>query len=550
MPLTYIDIEKQKTWRIGVFFFILLIMYFLATTALIQGIFLLFPFYFMKTGSIFLFVNPVYLLGVFGFSLIIAAIHFWFSAADAVQTVMNNLEAIPPDPEDGIHRRLKNIVNEIHVVTGYKKRIQCMVIPTLSMNAIAVADLKGNAAIAITEGLLSRLTRSQTEAVVAHEAYHILSGDCMETTVATSLFGMYAAMLDKLQDLGEEDKRGLHPAFLFFWILVKFSQILSMFISREREYRADAASVRMTRNPLAMAEALHLIGRNWRGAGLIGSGLEMLCIINPQKNELDESESFWSNLMSTHPPIKKRIEILLNMVHVSMADMDRRLNSESKTPVSSTGMYKQYYAVDQKNQWQGPYTAEELINLPWILPMTWIKSDKEIGVERASENPLFGLMFKNQINKSKQEISVFRCPLCRQPLIEIPYERTKVYQCMFCKGTLVEDTRIPRIIARKEKECTERIKLLARAIIADNQKKFTIKKLKGKDAFERALTLCPKCKNPMLRAFYSLAYLIEIDRCKICNITWFDADELEMLQCVIENKMTAQFDFLKEDVLI
>jgi Zn-finger nucleic acid-binding protein len=47
----------------------------------------------------------------------------------------------------------------------------------------------------------------------------------------------------------------------------------------------------------------------------------------------------------------------------------------------------------------------------------------------------------------------------------------------------------------------------------------------------------------MLRTFYSLAYLIEIDRCNVCNITWFDADELEMLQCVIENKMTAQIDF-------
>lgn len=545
MPLTYIDIEKQKTWRIGVFFLVLLFMYFLATTALVQGILLfIFPFQFIKTGSILLFDNPLYLLVIFGFSLIIAAMHFWFSASDAVQAVMKNLGAIPPDPEDGIHKRLKNIVDEIHVVTGNKSRIQCMVIPTLSMNAIAVADLKGNAAIAITEGLLSRLTRSQTEAVLAHEAYHILSGDCMETTVATSLFGMYAAMLDKLQDFGEEDQRGLHPAFFLFWILVKFSQVLSMFISREREYRADAASIRMTRNPLAMAEALHLIARNWRGSGLIGNGLEMLCIINPQENELDESEGFWANLMSTHPPINKRIDILLKMVRVSMAELGRKLSPVPQIVTPSSGTPEPfYYALDQKRQWQGPYTSGELFALPWLLPMTWIKSEDGKGVERASENPLFSVLFKNRLSKADQEISPFQCPLCKQSLLEIPYERTKVYQCTFCRGTLIEDTRIPRIIARREKECTERIKLLAKAVTADNQKKLTIKKLKGKDVLARPLTLCPKCKNPMLRTFYSLAYLIEIDRCNVCNITWFDADELEMLQCVIENKMTAQIDF-------
>ena len=46
----------------------------------------------------------------------------------------------------------------------------------------------------------------------------------------------------------------------------------------------------------------------------------------------------------------------------------------------------------------------------------------------------------------------------------------------------------------------------------------------------------------MMRRFYSLAYLIEIDRCTYCGLTWFDKDELEMLQCVIENKMTTRME--------
>ncbi len=44
----------------------------------------------------------------------------------------------------------------------------------------------------------------------------------------------------------------------------------------------------------------------------------------------------------------------------------------------------------------------------------------------------------------------------------------------------------------------------------------------------------------MLRCFYSSAHLIEIDRCLLCGYTWFDQDELEMLQCLIQNRIVPE----------
>jgi Zn-finger nucleic acid-binding protein len=41
----------------------------------------------------------------------------------------------------------------------------------------------------------------------------------------------------------------------------------------------------------------------------------------------------------------------------------------------------------------------------------------------------------------------------------------------------------------------------------------------------------------MYRGFYSLGHLIEVDRCGFCGITWFDQEELAMLQCLIENRI-------------
>ena len=539
MPLTFIEIEKQKTWRIGVFYFILVGLYFFTMFAFVQGFLFIFPYNYLKTGSFFIWHYPGALVTVTAIAVVLAGVHFWFSASGASDTVMTSLGAANPDPEDGVHRQLRNVVDEIHVVTGRTKKIDCMVIPSLSLNAIAVEDLNGHAVIGITEGLLSRLTRPQLEAVLAHEAYHILSNDCIQATVATSLFGMYAAMLEKIQDFGDEERgRGLHPVFFLFWTLTKLGQMLNLFISREREYRADAASVRMTRDPVAMAEALYFLSRNWRSTGLVGSGLEMLCIANPEESEQEEDEGFWQNLMSTHPPIMKRIDILLSMAHADISILNKDAAAATGT-IKAGNQDDRYYLMDPHSRWQGPYSPGELASLSWLSPVTWTRTSHGRTVRRASEDSLIHDLLAERVNKLDGKSSSLACPLCRQPLARITYEKTHIDQCRFCGGSLIENDKIPRIVARREEVCTERVKSLARAVLTDNQRKISLRKIKGGPHDASHPVYCPKCGHPMFRTFYSLAYLIEIDRCGICGLTWFDQDELEMLQCVIENKIAA-----------
>lgn len=540
MPITFIDIEKRKSWRIAIFFFILLCLYYLVAIAFVQGLFFVFPLFYIKSSSIFIWNEPHILIIIFVSCVFLTIIHFYFSGYNAVKSVMKNIGAISPDKNDGIHRRFINVLDEIKVVSGTTKDIQPMVIPSLSLNAMAVSDLKGESAIAITEGLLSRVSREQLEAILAHESYHILSGDCLEATIATSLFGLYAAMLDKLQSFGEDEKMegSLHPAFLPFFILFKLSQLLSFFISREREYRADAAAVKMTRNPVALAEALYLISNNWKGSGVIGSGLEMLCVINPKESSIDESEGFWANLLSTHPPIKKRINILLNMAHLSLVELEKRILEKQNKDSQDKSEEIKYYALDTSNKWEGPFNVSELMDIPWLSPKTWIKKTASNTIERASEDDSLRFLFNERLKTiNPQSITDISCPLCKQPLLKIPYERTYIYKCHYCKGCLVENDKISRIVARREERFDERLEALARAVQADNQRKMILRKTKGIIAEIPRVIKCPKCNNPMMRRFYSLVYLVEIDSCGLCNITWFDSDELEILQCIVENKI-------------
>jgi heat shock protein HtpX len=524
MPLTFIDIERQKNWRISLFFFVLLLVY-LVVLAVFGAVFLGIPTRAASRFWVFIGVT----------ALLAAAIHFWFAAYDTVNIVLRSLDARPPDPDDELHRMFSNIIQEVHVVTGSKRTIQCAVIPSLSLNALAAEDLKGNALIAITEGLLSRLTRPQIEAVVCHEAHHILSGDCLETTVAASLFGTLSSAVEKFRY--SSDSRGtMVLAYILAGALLQLGYLLNMFISREREYRADAAAVRMNRNPLALAEALHRLSRSWRGSGFIGSGFEMLCIVNPQATALDEAEGFWADLLSTHPPLRKRMNILLGMARVSIDELDRK---EAQRNPGEQVEGQKYFVMSPKQDWQGPFTLQELAALPWLSPLSWIVPGGDRNPDRAWKDPIVNTIFLQRLNGTDPAPNGFTCPACNQPLVTATYEGTRIYPCSFCAGTLVETDKIPRIIARtgRDRPCTERINALARAVLKENQSRMIYQKISDNSAGTLHHLPCPKCRNPMSRGFYSQAHLIEVDRCSYCGLTWFDKDELKMLQCMIENRL-------------
>lgn len=527
MPLTFIDIERRKSWRIALFFLVLMALY-LVLTVVIAAAF--HPFPLLRTGARFwIFAGAA--------ALLVAGFHFWSSARGAVSRVVKSLDAQPPDPQDRIHKMLLNIADEIHVVTGNRRKMRCLVIPSLSLNALAAADLAGDAVIGVTEGLLSRLTRPQLEAVVAHEAHHILSGDCLETTIAAGIFGAYSAALENISR-ATRGRSFVVPAVLLAWVLLKLSTLLNLFISREREYRADAASVRMTRNPVALAETLHLLSRSWRGSGFIGRGFEMLCIVNPVATALDEAEGLLPDLLSTHPPLRRRIDVLLNMARLDVTALEAK-TTRKKQPSAQPSPEPAYYAMTPQSEWQGPLSIADLAVLPWLSPLTWIAGGSDGAVDRAWKHPALNAIFAHRLAAGEPAPSGDQCPRCRQPLVVTGYEGTQIRQCRFCGGALVDNGKIPRILARTERPCTDRVAALSRAVERENQRAQARRRPATRVPPAAPLLGCPRCKNPMFRGFYSLVYLVEVDRCSSCGVTWFDRDELEMLQCMVENRITA-----------
>ncbi|MGB7054982.1 MAG: zinc metalloprotease HtpX [bacterium] len=543
------DIEKQRTWRIYVLFGFLVSLYFLSVfilASIVKVAIYLRQSLAIPTTEFHLFgLDTLYILLI---ALIAAILHWYYSNRNVVPKILNLLRAQPPDKHDKYHTKFNNVVDEIRASAG-GIAVECYIIPTGSMNAFALADLQGRKLVGITEGLLSRATRDELQAVVAHEIAHIISNDCLETTITCSLFGMYSEVFAQLTKMMSRHQPSTSPLFekesnkdaitmgvlaIPIFILLFFidlgSQLLNMFISREKEYRADAAAVRLTRNPLSLASALYRIGTHWRGAGSVGEHIRPIFILNPHYSKLDEKEGMIATVFSTHPPLVRRLQIILDIAHADFNVIAERLDKKrvDKTISEITKIGIRFMA-QRDSIWYGPYTLLQLQTLEWLHPETNLKITGQKDKFEAREVPALSYFFQ----KRDEPIWKIRriCPMCKEWLIPQEYEGLYLWRCAYCDGILAEQGKLPRIFVREEKGFTPRVQRIATLIKEEAKTK--------QPHFNLLLDAirarhCPKCGKSMAHKFYSYAYHVEIDECPECRVVWFDADELETLQCLIE----------------
>lgn len=540
MPYSFTEVEKAKSWIIGLVFFILILIYFAAAWAVAS----VFKIFYLKTTHPFL--TPGESLLVLLIALAAGLIHWYFSIQNLISKILTSLGAKDLDPGDGYHQMFQNILEEVSVACGGKK-VEGVVIPTSSLNAFAVSDYSGRNVIGITEGLLARLKRHQLEAVVGHEMAHIVSGDSLTTTVICSLFGLYQEILNVIRrGLAESNRirtssrQGGFPlvigiVYIILAIVVGLSNLLKMFISRQREYRADAVAIRLTRDPLGLAEALYIISRNWRGTGIRGEGLAPLFILNPQYHTLDESEGLFPALFSTHPPIKTRIDIALNIAHAGPAELDNALKKKIKPVVEKEeaplvlAKEKKNWLIYRDGKWEGPWPIENISALNFLRPDTWVKEAQSQEIKPAYQDEDLRNVFQKTATPG---LSALPCPHCHEALATSLYERAPIHYCTYCDGKLLEQDKIVRILAREERPFSKEVVRMAGII-----KKETLTaepKLRQIIPEKFSSPACPRCQRPMDRKFYSLAYHIEIDRCLYCGLSWFDKWELEVLQYLVE----------------
>lgn len=264
------------------------------------------------------------------FSVLAASGICWYSwrhGAERVLWATGAWELIEPaTPEQ---KQLVNVVEEMAIASGLP-RPRVWIVPDPDLNAFATGRDAASASIAVTEGLLSKLTRDELQAVVAHEMAHVRNLDVRLMTLLAGMVGAIALLSDGLgraigrgsRAVGRRSSGGkgnpLGVIILVLWLLTLvvapvISRILAMGVSRRREYLADATGAQLTRNPLALATALEKLGAATDPTRAISQGAAHLCIVDPSPGLMSGQEGFLADFLASHPPIKQRIIRLRGM---------------------------------------------------------------------------------------------------------------------------------------------------------------------------------------------------------------------------------------------
>lgn len=194
------------------------------------------------------------------------------------------------------------------------------VIPSAALNAFATGRDPDHGAIAVTQGLLDRLNKTELEGVIAHELSHIKNFDTRLMTIVAILVGSISIILDWTWRMSwhrsgnrDNDRGGngiLMAVGLITIILAPIiAQLLQLAISRRREFFADASGVILTRQPSGLIGALKKIAANEDiTLETANTATAHLFIDDPVTTETHGS--WLAKLFSTHPPIAERIKAL------------------------------------------------------------------------------------------------------------------------------------------------------------------------------------------------------------------------------------------------
>ncbi len=257
---------------------------------------------------------PIFSMAI---GLPLSVIYVLASYSFSVQSVLSAAKARPADPRRREEKLFMYKVEEMAIAAGLPVP-KAYVQDSSDINAFATGKKPEDAVICVTTGALQKLNAEELEGVMGHEMSHILDRDILLATVTVGVVGAIALISEILlrsflwgggRGRGRNEGGGwliiIAIAFAIFAPL--FSRLAYLFISRRREYLADANGAYLTRNPEGLARALEKIKADLPDDPKGSPTVAPLYIANPFKRSL--RNSVWS----THPPIDERIRRLRAM---------------------------------------------------------------------------------------------------------------------------------------------------------------------------------------------------------------------------------------------
>lgn len=253
------------------------------------------------------------------FASIQAISSYWWS--DKITLAISGAREIQKKDAPELYRIVENLS-----ITAGLPTPRVYIINDSAPNAFATGRDPKHAVVAVTTGLLEKLTKTELEGVIAHELSHIGNYDIRLMTVVVVLVGIVTLLSDWFLRFsfwggGDDDNNvGQIGAILAIVGIILailsplFAMLLQLALSRKREYLADADGALLTRYPEGLAKALEKISADKEPLEVANKATAHLYIANPLKeHEGKDSRGWFANLFSTHPDVNMRIKKLREM---------------------------------------------------------------------------------------------------------------------------------------------------------------------------------------------------------------------------------------------
>jgi heat shock protein HtpX len=209
---------------------------------------------------------------------------------------------------------LRQLVEKVHELA---RRAQLPAMPEVGIyesydvNAFATGPSKRKSLVAVSTGLLQRMSDKEIEGVLGHEVSHIANGDMVTMTLIQGIVNAFAMFFSRIlaniiaSNVDERYSRVVH----FLCVIVGdiaftlLGSIVVNFYSRKREFRADAGSAKVS-SPGNMIAALQRLQSLHEAPPARDDAMATLKISGREK------KGSIADLFMTHPALSDRIAAL------------------------------------------------------------------------------------------------------------------------------------------------------------------------------------------------------------------------------------------------
>jgi heat shock protein HtpX len=231
---------------------------------------------------------------------------------------MMGVKVIDPNTRDPQGKDLIHVVYTLARAANLPAMPEVGIYESPEINAFATGPSRRRSLVAVSRGLLNRMSQDELEGVLGHEIAHVANGDMVTMTLMQGVINAFVMFLARvlafaLSGIGNKNnQRSSSGSYGTYYVLVFVFELVFMLLgmlviaaySRYREFRADRGGAKLAGkgNMISALEALK------RTQEIVDEraqkpAYQSFKISNPKRHGIKQ-------LFSTHPPLEVRIERL------------------------------------------------------------------------------------------------------------------------------------------------------------------------------------------------------------------------------------------------